>query len=215
VPARPRFAEAGQRLPQQRRPMRKVSLGGSEHAEVAESQADLPTVTDLVPDAQAVLQRGPSLDELGADAVQAAKVTEGHRFAVARAERAEYRDGLVEQHPGLVSIAGQRRQTTRNPLSVVSVPPTPMGHHRQLVTVEIPLGKASDRAGAGRVSPPAELLQRHRRDRPRREFAHFAHTGVRRRRPDTRSIGPSTTLPPGSLHRTQRSPGRGSVTTGR
>ena len=29
-----------------------------------------------------------------------------------------------------------------------------MGHHRQLVTVEIPLGKASDRAAAGRVHHP-------------------------------------------------------------
>jgi len=33
-----------------------------------------------------------------------------------------------------------------------------MGHHRQLVTVEIPLGKASDRAAAGSGSPPAERL---------------------------------------------------------
>src|SRR5262249_53122789 len=35
------LAEAGQRLPQQRQPVRKVFLGGGEHAEVAESQADL------------------------------------------------------------------------------------------------------------------------------------------------------------------------------
>src|SRR2546429_9453916 len=42
--------------------------------------------------------------------------------------------------------------------------------------------------------------QRYGRGRDARDFAHLVHTGVRRRRPDTRSIGPSTTLPAGSLH---------------
>jgi len=36
--------------------------------------------------------------------------------------------------------------------------PTAMGHRRQLLMVEIPLCEGSDRAGIGRVSPPAELL---------------------------------------------------------
>ena len=54
-----------------------------------------------------------------------------------------------------------------------------------------------------------------RRSRRPEAFAHLAHTGVRRRRPDSRSIGPSTTLSAGSAQRMQRSPGRGSAAAGR
>ena len=102
------LAEAGQCLPQQRQPVRKISFGGSQHAEVAESQADLATVADFVPDAQALLQRGPSLGELGADTMQTAKVAPCHRFAVPVAECAEYRDGLVQQPLGLVRSPASR-----------------------------------------------------------------------------------------------------------